>query len=64
MVSPDVCMCIFASEKYWEMAVRTGVRVVILVLLLDFAVFVVPVALVNALIVLLKQLSQSVYHDK
>ena len=57
MVSPDVCMCIFASEKYWEMAVRTGVRVVILVLLLDFAVFVVPVALVNALIVLVKQLS-------
>ena len=46
------------------MAVRTGVRVVILVLLLDFAVFVVPVALVNALIVLLKQLPQSVYHDK
>ena len=40
------------------MLVRTGVRVVILVLLLlDFAVFVVPVALVNALIVLVKQLS-------
>jgi hypothetical protein len=40
----------------WPVRGRTGVRVVILVLLLDFAVFVVPVALVNALIVVIIRL--------